>query len=105
MNTNTPLVLHSDQGVQYSSASFTSLLERYNITQSMSRAGNPRDNAVMESFFGWFKCILEYDFKYRSTDDPVKTVGAAIDYYNNERPSCALKYKRPVQYRIEQGYV
>jgi transposase InsO family protein len=105
MNTNTPLVLHSDQGVQYISASFTSLLERYNITQSMSRAGNPRDNAVMESFFGWFKCILEYDFKYRNTDDLVKTIGAAIDYYNNERPSYALKYKSPVQYRIERGYV
>ncbi|GAV22943.1 IS3 family transposase, partial [Carboxydothermus pertinax] len=50
MNTDSPLVLHSDQGSQYSSLSFISLLEQYNVTQSMSRAGNPRDNAVMESF-------------------------------------------------------
>lgn len=105
MNTDAPLVLHSDQGSQYTSASFISLLERYNITQSMSRAGNPRDNAVMESFFGWFKCILEHDFKYRQCTNLVETVDKAISYYNNERPSYALKYKSPVQYRIERGYV
>jgi len=104
MNTDAPLVLHSDQGSQYTSISFTSLLERYNIIQSMSRAGNPRDNAVMESFFGWFKCILEHDFKYRNSNNLFETVGMAIDYYNYERPSYALKYKSPVQFRIEQGY-
>lgn len=104
MNTNIPLVLHSDQGSQYTSISFTSLLERYNITQSMSRAGNPRDNAVMESFFGWFKCVLEHDFKYKQSDNLVETVKNAITYYNNERPSYALKYKSPVQYRIERGF-
>jgi transposase InsO family protein len=105
MDTSSPLVLHSDQGAQYTSISFISLLERYNITQSMSRAGNPRDNAVMESFFGWFKCILEHDFKYRQSDNLVETLEKAISYYNNERPSYALKYKSPVQYRIERGYV
>jgi transposase InsO family protein len=103
-DTEAPLVLHSDQGAQYTSISFTSLLERYNIRQSMSRAGNPRDNAVMESFFGWFKCILEHDFKYRQSDNLTETVKNAITYYNNERPSYALNYKSPVQYRIERGF-
>lgn len=105
MNTVSPLVLHSDQGSQYSSLSFTNLLEQYNVTQSMSRAGNPRDNAVMESFFGWFKHILKYDFNYYYANDLRKTIEKAIDFYNKERPSFALNYKTPVQYRIEQGFI
>ena len=104
MDTKAPLVLHSDQGKQYSSISFTSLLERYNITQSMSRTGNPRDNAVMESFFGWFKSILKYDFNYWKSDNLVEVIKDAVHYYNYERPSYALKYKNPVQYRIERGF-
>jgi len=104
MDTEAPLVLHSDQGAQYSSLGFISLLERYNITQSMSRAGNPRDNAVMESFFGWFKGILKYDFIYWKSDNLVETIRNAVNYYNNERAAYALKYKSPVQYRIERGF-
>ena len=50
MSTDSPMLLHSDQGSQYSSAGYSSLLQKYNVIQSMSRAGNPRDNAVMESF-------------------------------------------------------
>ena len=50
-STGTPILLHSDQGVQYSSAGYCNLLKSYNTIQSMSRAGTPRDNAVMESFF------------------------------------------------------
>jgi len=96
--------LHSDQGGQYSSLSFRSLLEQYNVTQSMSRAGNPRDNAVMESFFGWFKDILKYDYDYSSCDDLVGTIAEAVEFYNNDRPSYALNYKTPVQFKIEQGF-
>lgn len=50
MSTEHQVLLHSDQGVQYSSAGYCNLLKEYNVIQSMSRAGNPRDNAVMESF-------------------------------------------------------
>ena len=49
-STGTPILLHSDQGSQYSSAGYCNLLKSYNTIQSMSRAGTPRDNAVMESF-------------------------------------------------------
>ncbi|MBQ9950614.1 MAG: transposase family protein, partial [Clostridia bacterium] len=42
--------LHSDQGFQYTSTGYLKLTKRYNITPSMSRRGNPYDNAVMENF-------------------------------------------------------
>ena len=57
-STGTPILLHSDQGIQYSSAGYSNLLKSYNAIQSMSRAGTPRDNAVMESFFGRFKDVM-----------------------------------------------
>jgi putative transposase len=49
------LLLHSDQGFQYTSQSYFVLLREYNITPSMSRRGNCWDNAVMENFFGHLK--------------------------------------------------
>lgn len=55
MSTEHQVLLHSDQGVQYSSAGYCNLLKEHNGIQSMSRAGNPHDNAVMESFWGRLK--------------------------------------------------
>jgi putative transposase len=49
------LILHSDQGYQYSSQSYFALTQEYNITPSMSRRGNCWDNAMMENFFGHLK--------------------------------------------------
>ena len=63
-STEHPVLLHSDQGVQYSSAGYCNLLSEYNVIQSMSRAGNPYDNAVMESFWGRFKDTLCCHFRY-----------------------------------------
>ncbi len=57
-STGTQILLHSDQGVQYSSAGYCNLLKSYNTIQSMSRAGTPKDNAVIESFFGRFKDVM-----------------------------------------------
>ena len=64
--TGYPILLHSDQGNQYTSAGYQALLREYNAIQSMSRAGTPRDNAVMESFFGRFKDVLRFHFRYWS---------------------------------------
>ena len=68
-----PMLLHSDQGSQYSSAGFHSLLKLYNVTQSISRAGTPHDNAVMESVFGWFKEFLRAEYLNRS-DEPIQQI-------------------------------
>ena len=101
MSTEHQVLLHSDQGVQYSSAGYCNLLKEYNVIQSMSRAGNPHDNAVMESFWGRFKDTLRKHFRYWECDDLRSTIEQAIYYFNNERPVRKLKGKPPVLYRTE----
>ena len=101
MSTEHQVLLHSDQGVQYSSAGYCNLLKKYNVIQSMSRAGTPHDNAVMESFWGRFKDTLRKHFRYWESDDLRSTIEQAIYYFNNERPVRKLKGKPPVLYRTE----
>ena len=101
MSTEHQVLLHSDQGVQSSSAGSCNLLKKYNVIQSMSRAGTPHDNAVMESFWGRFKDTLRKHFRYWESDDLRSTIEQAIYYFNNERPGRKLKGKPPVLYRTE----
>ena len=103
MSTDSPMLLHSDQGSQYSSAGYSSLLQKYNVIQSMSRAGTPKDNAVMESIFGWFKEFLCADFFPASSMPIEELLSRAIYEFNHFRPSHKLQYKSPVQFRVEQG--
>lgn len=100
-STATPILLHSDQGVQYSSAGYCNLLKSYNSIQSMSRAGTPRDNAVIESFFGRLKDVMSSHFQYWMCDDIYQVVQDSIYYFNYIRPVRKLKRKPPVQYRLE----
>ena len=96
-----PILLHSDQGVQYSSAGYCNLLKTYNAIQSMSRAGTPRDNAVMESFWRRFKDTLRIHFRYREKDDLRDVVEQCIHYFNNIRPVRKLNGKPPILFRTE----
>ena len=100
-STGTQILLHSDQGVQYSSAGYCNLLKSYNTIQSMSRAGTPRDNAVIESFFGRFKDVMSSHFQYWKCDDITKAVADTVHYFNYIRPVRKLNRKPPVRYRIE----
>lgn len=102
-STGTQILLHSDQGVQYSSAGYTNLLQLYNATQSMSRAGTPKDNAVIESFFGRLKDVLRADFQYWKCDDLYDVISNAIYYFNYIKPIRKLNKKTPVQFRLEQA--
>lgn len=100
-STGNPILFHSDQGVQYSSAGFCNLLKQYGVIQSMSRAGSPRDNAVIESFWGKFKDVLRVHFRYWEHDDLQKIIAQAIHFFNYDRPLRKLNGMPPVQYRIE----
>lgn len=103
-STETQILFHSDQGVQYSSAGYCNLLKSYNVIQSMSRAGTPRDNAVIESFLGRFKDVLRSRFQYWKCDDLKKVIDEAVYYFNYIRPiRTKCKRKPPVQYRLEQA--
>ena len=97
-------IVHSDQGTVYSSLAFNKLHEHYTIKRSMSRAGTPTDNPIIESLNGWIKEELYKDFKIYSSDNVYESINDYINYYNNERLSYTLGYKNPVQYRTERGY-
>lgn len=98
-STEHQVLLHSDQGVQYSSAGFCNLLTKYNAIQSMSRAGTPHDNAVMESFWGRFKDALCKHFRYCESDSLQATVAKCVQYFNYVRPVRKLNGKPPVLFR------
>ena len=104
MSTESQMLLHSDQGAQYSSAGYCSLLKKYNVIQSMSRAATPRDNAVIESVFGWFKDFLAADFFPNCSEPIERLLAKAVYEFNYYRPSHKLNYKSPVQFKIEQGF-
>ncbi len=95
---------NTDQGSVYSSTSYNNLLNEFNIQRSMSRAGTPTDNPINESLNGWIKEELFIDFNLKHSNDIPNLIKLYIDYYNNERPSYALNYKTPIQFKIESGF-
>lgn len=101
-STGSPILLHSVQGNQSPSAGYFALLSEYNAVQSMSRAGTPHDNAVMESFSGRFKDVSRFQFQYWEHDDLSATASKAIHYFNNIRSSRKLNGKPPVLFRKER---
>jgi len=100
-----PVVLHTDQGSVYSSEAFYNAHKDYTIIRSMSRAGVPTDNPIIESINGWIKAEIYSEGWHKKYDNVEDMIRAYVDYYNNERPAYALKYKSPVQFRTEMGFV
>lgn len=79
------LILHSDQGLQYSSQAYYVLTQKYNITPSMSRRGNCWDNAPMENFFGHLKEEALRHFKTPTFIQARQIIDEYICFYNYER--------------------
>ena len=79
------LQLHSDQGFQYTSQAYFNLTKSYGIIPSMSRRGNPYDNAMAENFFSILKTECIYRTKLRTYEEARLLIGQYIDFYNNER--------------------
>jgi putative transposase len=93
------LVHHSDRGVQYASSSYTELLKEHEIIISMSRKGNPYDNAACESFIKTLKCDEVYRNEYRDFEDAQSSIGQFLDVvYNQHRLHSALGYRTPAEF-------
>lgn len=94
-------IIHSDQGIHYTCNDYTRLLSDNNVIQSMSRRGNCWDNAMIENFFGHFKCECFRLQKraMRSFEDVNLIIGEYIDFYNNERLHSSLGYVAPNEYQ------
>jgi putative transposase len=93
------LVHHSDRGVQYASNAYIGLLLEHGIQPSMSRAGNPYDNAKCESFIKTLKEEEIHTRRYRDRADLEAHIGEFIErYYNRRRLHSALGYRTPEQF-------
>ena len=79
------LQLHSDQGFQYTSQAYFNLTKSYGITPSMSRRGNPYDNAMAENFFSILKTECIYRTKLRTYEDARILISEYIHFYNHQR--------------------
>ena len=79
------LQLHSDQGFQYTSQGYFKLTQSYGITPSMSRRGNPYDNALAENFFSILKTECIYRIKLRTFDEARLLIDRYIYFYNHQR--------------------
>ncbi|MBE6719021.1 MAG: IS3 family transposase [Ruminococcaceae bacterium] len=79
------LQLHSDQGFQYTSHGYYRLTQSYGITPSMSRRGNPYDNALAENFFSILKTECIYRVKLQTYEEARLIIGEYIHFYNHQR--------------------
>ena len=86
------LQLHSDQGFQYTSQAYFQLTQEYGITPSMSRRGNPYDNAMAENFFSILKTECIYRHKPATFAQANEMIDRYIHFYNHER----IQYKAGV---------
>ncbi len=93
------LVHHSDQGVQYASREYVECLKEHGIRVSMSRRGNPYDNAYAESFMKTLKYEEVYLNEYETYREALENIERFIDeVYNQKRLHSSIGYKSPIEY-------
>ena len=92
------LALHSDQGFQYLSQEYFNLTISYHISPSMSRRGNPYDNALAENFFSILKTECIHRVKLRTFSEAEQVIDEYIHFYNHVRLQSKTKLT-PVEFR------
>lgn len=93
------LIHHSDQGVQYASWEYVNRLKEYSIQISMSRKGNPYDNAFAESFMKTLKYEEVYLWEYETFDEAYKNIKKFLeDVYNKKRIHSSIGYNTPEEF-------
>ncbi|MEV2663374.1 IS3 family transposase, partial [Paenibacillus larvae] len=92
----TGLIVHSDQGFQYTSYPYHDMLRKVGAQISMSRRGNCYENASMESFFSHLKTEGLYLYDIRSLDEAQRRIEEYIHFYNQSRPQRKLNKLTPV---------
>jgi putative transposase len=95
----TGLIVHSDQGCQYTSHAYHNMLPQVGAQVSMSRRGNCYDNAAMESFFSHLKSEALYPYDIRDVAEAQRRIEEYIRFYNEERIQLKLNKLTPVEFR------
>ena len=96
------LVHHSDRGVQYACADYTRVLDEHRILASMSRPGNPYDNAKAESFMKTLKQEEVDGTDYRDSRHARLSIGLFLEVvYNRQRLHSALDYRPPAEFEAD----
>lgn len=94
------LILHSDQGRQFTSIEFVTFCKEHGITQSMSKAGCPYDNAPMERYYNSLKAELINRYYFRTDEELNFAVSEyAYGWYNQQRPHAYNGYLTPFEKR------
>ena len=95
------LIFHSDRGVQYCCHEYRKMLRVMGIISSMSKKGNPYDNAMAENFFCCIKCERLYLEKYARRHDAQLAIFSYIEgFYNTRRRHSALGYVSPQEFYL-----
>ena len=93
------MILHSDQGVQFTSWDFVNFCKDNNVIQSMSKAGCPYDNAPMERFYNTFKINFYNVTSFSSVEMMDELTMNYINWYNYVRPHSYNDYLTPTEAR------
>ena len=99
------LIHHSDRGIQYVSAAYTSVLYEAGIRISMTESGDPKDNAVAERLNNTIKNEFFKDIKFHSMEEVRKAMDKAVEFFNNERPHMSLDNMTPRQAASYKGKI
>lgn len=99
---NIETIVHTDQDSVNSSVSFNNIFNSYKVTRSMSRAGTPTDNPVIESKNGWIKKEMYIDFDINNYNTVQEFINDIV--WNNNYYRHSLQYKNLVEYRTQLGF-
>lgn len=93
------LIHHTDQGIVYTAGGYRAILNQQNMIPSMSRKGDPYDNAVAESFFSNLKNELTWHCRFKTRDQARAAIFDYIEvFYNRQRLHQTLDYITPVHH-------
>lgn len=92
-------ILHSDRGYQYTSKEFKRIMEKANLTHSMSRVGRCIDNGPIEAFWGTLKVEMYYFHKFETYEALKDAIDSYIKFYNNKRYQETLNGLSPIEFR------